>query len=90
MKFFHLVWAGVWRKKGRAILTLLSVMNAFLLFGLLQGFASGLNQAIAETRADMLFTFSRVSQIEPLPMGHRAQIAAYPSPSGSSADGGHG
>ncbi|MEO6378237.1 MAG: ABC transporter permease [Caulobacteraceae bacterium] len=78
MKFFHLVWAGIWRRKGRAILTLLSVMNAFLLFGLLQGFASGLNQAVADTRADMLFAFSRVSQIEPLPMGHRAQIAAVP------------
>ena len=78
MKFLHLVWAGIWRRKGRAILTLLSVMNAFLLFGLLQGFASGLNQAISDTRADMLFSFSRVSQIEPLPMGHRAQIAAVP------------
>ena len=78
MKFLPLVWAGIWRRKGRAILTLLSVMNAFLLFGLLQGFASGLNQAIADTRADMLFSFSRVSQIEPLPMGHRAQIAAIP------------
>jgi putative ABC transport system permease protein len=78
MKFLPLIWAGIWRKRGRAILTLLSIVNAFLLFGLLQGFAYGLNHAMSETRADMLFTFSKVSQIEPLPMGHRAQIAAIP------------
>ena len=36
MKFLHLVWAGVWRRPGRATLTLLSIVNAFLLYGLLQ------------------------------------------------------
>jgi putative ABC transport system permease protein len=67
VKYLHLVWAGVWRRPGRAILTLLSIVNAFLLYGLLQGFSSGLSRAQAETQADMLFTTSRVSSAELLP-----------------------
>jgi putative ABC transport system permease protein len=73
-----LVWAGIWRKRGRAILTLLSVVNAFLLFGLLQGLAGGLNNTVANAHADILLTASRISQIEPLPMAHLAQIKAVP------------
>ncbi len=78
MKFLPLVWAGIWRKPGRAILTLLSILNAFLLFGMLQGFNSGLNSVASETHADILYTFSRVSQIEPLPMSQLAQIQRVP------------
>jgi putative ABC transport system permease protein len=74
MKFLHLVWAGVWRKKVRAVLTLLSIANAFLMFGLLQGFSSGIDNAVSETRADILYVFSRVSILEGMPLGHMAQI----------------
>ena len=74
MKFLHLVWAGIWRRKGRAILTLLSVLNAFLLFGILQGFASGLNGVVGETRGDILYVTNRVSILEGLPLGHMARI----------------
>ena len=74
MKFLNLVWAGIWRKKGRAILTLLSIVNAFLMFGLLQGFTSGIDNAVKETRADILYSYSRVSILEGLPLGHIAQI----------------
>jgi putative ABC transport system permease protein len=78
MKFLPLVWAGVWRKRGRAILTLLSVLNAFLLFGLLQGFSSGIDSAIRETHADILYVFSRVSILEGMPLGHIQQIKNVP------------
>jgi putative ABC transport system permease protein len=78
MKFLPLVWAGIWRKPARALMTLLSVVNAFLLFGILQGFANGLDHAVAETHADVLLSFSRVSQIQPLPISELAQIQAVP------------
>jgi putative ABC transport system permease protein len=74
MKYLPLVWAGIWRRKGRAILTLLSILNAFLLLGVLQGFNSGLHNAAAGTAADRLYTFSKLSQIEPLPMSMVDQI----------------
>ena len=78
MKFLHLVWAGVWRRPGRATLTLLSIVNAFLLYGLLQGFVSGIGNTVAETHADVLITASRISQLEPLPMSQLPQIRTVP------------
>jgi len=33
MRYLPLLWAGIFRRKARAILTLLSVVVAFLLFG---------------------------------------------------------
>lgn len=78
MKYLPLVWAGIWRKRGRAILTLLSIVNAFLIFGLLQGLASGIDNVAKESTAAVLMTTSKVSLIEPLPMGHAAQIRNVP------------
>lgn len=78
MKFLGLIWAGIWRKKGRTVLTLLSIVNAFLIFGLLQGLASGIDRVSRMSDAAVMMTFSRVSQIEPLPMGHAAQIRTVP------------
>lgn len=78
MKYLHLVWAGIWRRPGRATLTLLSIVNAFLLYGLLQGFVSGLGATVAATHADVLLTLSRISQLEPLPMSELQRIRATP------------
>lgn len=78
MKFLPLVWAGIWRKPTRAVLLLLSVISAFLLFGLLQGLSSGLDRAQSQAHADVLLTFSRVSQLDPLPLGHLASIRTIP------------
>jgi prepilin-type processing-associated H-X9-DG protein len=46
VKFFPLLWAGLWRKRTRTLLTLLSVVIAFLLFDLLQGVNTWLNNAL--------------------------------------------
>lgn len=78
MKFLHLVWAGIWRKPVRAILTAASIVMAFLLFGLLQGFVSGIGNSVKLTHADVLLTFSRVSQVEPLPISEAQQIRTVP------------
>jgi putative ABC transport system permease protein len=78
MKFFPLLWAGLWRKRTRTVLTLLSVVIAFLLFGLLQGVNSWLSNALAETRVNRLYTVSRISYIEPLPMAYLTQIESVP------------
>jgi putative ABC transport system permease protein len=60
------------------VLTLLSVVNAFLLFGLLQGFVGGLDSSVAKSHADVLLTANRISQVEPLPMSALAQIKGLP------------
>ena len=35
MKYLHLIWAALFRSKTRTLLTLMSVVAAFLLFGML-------------------------------------------------------
>ena len=51
MKYLHLIWAALFRRKGRTFLTLVSIITAFLLFGLLD--AVGL-PGFATRRADAL------------------------------------
>ena len=44
MKYFHLIWAALFRRKTRTFLTLASILAAFLLFGaygLCVGFKTG-------------------------------------------------
>jgi putative ABC transport system permease protein len=78
MKFLPLIWAGIWRKRGRAVLMLLQIVSAFALFGVLQGLNTGIKEAIAHTHADRLYVASRVSLGDPLPLGHLSQLEAVP------------
>jgi putative ABC transport system permease protein len=78
MKYLPLVWAGIWRKTSRAILMLLQIASAFLLFGLLQGLNSGIKQAIAKTHSDRLYVGSSVSLGVPVPISLLPQIKAVP------------
>src|SRR5260221_14692487 len=78
MKFFPLFWPSLWRKKARTIFTLLSIMIAFLLFGLLQGVNAWLNAFGTGSNANRLYVVSRVSQVQPLPSAYLHQIEAVP------------
>src|SRR6185436_18067207 len=78
MNYLPLVWAGIWRKKSRAILMLLQIVSAFLLFGLLQGLNSGIKQAIAKTHSDRLYVASSVSIGDPLPISLLPRVKAVP------------
>lgn len=73
MKFLPLIWAGLWRKRMRTVLTLLAVITAFVLFGLLQNVADGFNRIEASARDDRLIvtgafnkriTIAAVDQVE--------------------------
>ena len=44
MKYFHLIWAALFRRKTRTFLTLASILAAFLLFGLLDGIRTSFAQ----------------------------------------------
>lgn len=78
MKFFPLLWATLWRKKVRTILTLLSLVTAFLLLGLLQAANSLFSGGTQRLSANLLITQARVSFTSPLPMRHLSQIEAIP------------
>jgi putative ABC transport system permease protein len=78
MKYFPLLWAGLFRKKTRTILTLLSVVVAFLLFGLLQAVRLAFESGASTADATRLLTIARYSIIEPLPMSYLRQIEQIP------------
>ena len=75
MKYFHLVWAALFRRKTRTILTLLSIIMAFLLFGLLDAVRTSFAEVgQSAAGAERLQTGSRLSFIQTLPQGLGAQI----------------
>jgi len=74
MKYFPLLWSGLWRKRTRTWLTLASITVAFLLFGMLQGVNAAFSHSVTASRLDRLYVQAKVSFIEPLPFGHMAQI----------------
>jgi putative ABC transport system permease protein len=88
MKFLPLIWSGIWRKPGRTVLIILQVGVAFILFGVLQGMKTGVEEAIARTRADLLMVFPNVFGEPPLPLAYLDRIKALPGvKSVSYADG---
>ena len=78
MKYLPLVWAGLWRKRVRTVLTLLCVVVAFALFGLLHGFTAAIDGIIEQMSDTRLRTMSRVNITQPLPLAHRARMQTVP------------
>lgn len=78
MKFFRLVWSNLMRRKLRTALTVLSILVAFLLFGLLciikESFSAGVNMA----GADRLIVRHKVSLIMLLPVTYGKRIENIP------------
>lgn len=76
MKYLHLIWAALFRRKGRTFLTLVSIITAFLLFGLLDAVRVGFDQAGKSANgAQRLQTGARISFIQLLPMSLGGRIA---------------
>jgi putative ABC transport system permease protein len=78
MKFFPLIWAGLWRRPVRTLLTILSIVTAFFLFGVLQGVNAGMNSVFDLLDVSRLRVMSRVTMGAPLPIAHIARIRAIP------------
>jgi putative ABC transport system permease protein len=78
MKFIPLIWAMLWRKKVRTSLTLLSILIAFLLFGMLQGVNSAFKETIARSNVNRLVVTNKISITESLPYAYMQQIEALP------------
>jgi len=75
MKYLHLVWASLFRRKTRTVLTLVSIIAAFLLFGLLDAVRTSFTQAGQSANgAARLQSGSKLSFIQTLPKSLLAQI----------------
>ena len=78
VRFLPLIWSGIWRKPGRAILIFLQVCVAFALFGVLQGLKTGVEQLVRAARADVLLVHGSLSLIDSLPLSLLEQIKSVP------------
>lgn len=78
MKYLSLVWAQLFRSKTRTLLTLLSVVAAFLLFGMLDSVRVAFNSGGSVDGANRLIVASRLSITQSLPVRLQAEIEAIP------------
>ncbi len=78
MKYLPLVWAGLWRKRTRTILTFLSIATAFVLLGVLQGINQGMSAAVKRMHLDRLYVMNRVNATWPQPVTITKDIRKIP------------
>jgi putative ABC transport system permease protein len=78
MKFFHLIWSNLKRKKLRTSLTLLSIVVAFVLFGFLMAIKQALAGGVSLARQDRLIVRHKVSIIQLLPESYKARMERIP------------
>jgi len=79
MKYIPLVWAAIVRKPARAVLTLLSVMIAFTLFGLTIGMNATFDAVKAGAKDNRIYTNPRFAGgMTGMPVSLTHQIAGIP------------
>ena len=79
MKYLHLVWSTLFRRKTRTIFTIVSVIAAFLLFGLLDSVRGAFaNAGHNVAGANRLITMSKQSLVVALPTSLLMRIQAVP------------
>lgn len=76
MKYLPLVLAGLWRKPTRMIFTALSILVAFILFGILSGIDAGFAHQVQISRLDRMYVTSRFA--DTLPYAYGDKIASLP------------
>ena len=82
MKYLPLVWAALARRKVRSVLTLLSVVVAFVLFGIMHGVTAGMETAIDQMSDTRLRIQNRINITQALPLAHLPQIESVPGVEG--------
>ncbi len=74
MKYWHLIWSDLRRKKTRTVLTLLSIVVAFVLFGFLSAIKQALTGGVSLEGANRLIVRHRVSIIQLLPQSYQQRM----------------
>ena len=74
MKFFNLVWSNLKRKKLRTVLTVLSILVAFVLFAYLAAIRVAFSMGIEVAGLDRLVVRHKVSIIQMLPESYESRM----------------
>jgi putative ABC transport system permease protein len=78
MKYLPLLWSNLKRKKVRTLLTLLSIVVAFTLFGFLSAIKQALAGGISLAGANRLIVRHKVSIIQFLPASYKERMERIP------------
>src|SRR5712671_5259101 len=78
MKFFPLIWSNLKRRKLRTTLTILSIVVAFILFGLLASIKQALTGGVSMAGSDRIVVQHKVSIIQLLPYSYKARMERIP------------
>jgi putative ABC transport system permease protein len=76
LRWLPIVWANLKRRKLRLAFTLVSILLAFMMFGMLDALRTSLAGVVNVIGADRLLVQSKVNMIVPLPRGHYEKIRA--------------
>jgi putative ABC transport system permease protein len=76
MKYLHIVWKNLLRRKIRTIFTLLSIFVAFLLFGYLMAVKAAFGMGVDLAGADRLMILNKISLIMPVPANYGEKVRA--------------
>jgi putative ABC transport system permease protein len=68
MKYLPLIWAALFRSRVRTLLTFLSIVAAFLLFGVLHGVIGGLDVLVNSMSDTRLRTLNRIGSTHWMPI----------------------
>jgi putative ABC transport system permease protein len=78
VKYLHLLWRNLGRRKVRTLFTFLAVTTAFFLFGFLMAVKNGFDAGIEIAGQKRLLTIHKVSIIQPLPIRYLEEIRSVP------------
>jgi putative ABC transport system permease protein len=76
MKYLYFILKNLTRKKVRTTLTVLSIMIAFLLFGLLRSLGSAFESGARVAGEDRLISINKVTLIQPMPFSYLNKVKA--------------
>src|SRR4051812_30844320 len=74
MKYFHLIWSNLKRRKLRTSLTVLSIGVAFILFGLLCAIKQALTGGVSMAGQSRLIVRHKISLIQLLPVSYKERM----------------
>jgi putative ABC transport system permease protein len=77
-RWLPLVWANLGRRKLRLVFTFLSILLAFLMFGMLDALRTSLSGAVNLAGADRLMSMSKVNITVSLPRAHFEKVRTTP------------
>jgi len=77
-RWLPILWANLSRRKLRLVFTFISILLAFLMFGMLDALRTSLAGVVNVVGADRVLVQSKISMVMPLPRAHYEKIRALP------------